>query len=75
MLLEFSQVDVLCLQETWLPRGGCVPNIPGYVLHDQRRAKGKRGGFAMLVRKGLHCTRTVSNDYAQLADIKIEAGR
>ena len=75
MLLELSDADMLCLQETWLPKGGCAPDIPGYVVHDQRRTKGKRGGFAMLVRKGLQCTRTLCNDYAQLVDIQLEAGR
>ena len=75
MLLELSDADVLCLKETWLSKGGCAPDVPGYVVHDQRRSKGKRGGFAMLVRKGLHCKRTMCNEYAQLVDIQLEAGR
>ena len=64
MLAEYSNADVLCLQETWLPKCDDVVIVPGYAVFEQRRAKGKRGGFAILVRHGISVTRVFSNDYA-----------
>ena len=73
LLLELTSAHVLCLQETWLPKGGGMPDIPGTV-HEQRRSSGKRGGFATLVKKGLQVTRVVTNDYAILTDLQLPGG-
>ena len=64
MLLEQHQLDVLCVQETWLPPSTCLPLIPGFVVHEQRRQNGTRGGIAMLVRKGIKQIKYVGNEYA-----------
>ncbi len=64
MLAEFSNADVLCLQETCLPKSDAVVIIPGYAIFEQRYAKGKRGGFAILVHQGISVTCVFGNDYA-----------
>ena len=51
-----------------------MPDIPGYNVFEQRRAKGKRGGFATLVKKGLNVTRVVANDYALLTELLLPGG-
>ena len=74
LLFEITSAHVICLQETWLPKGGGMPDIPGYNVFEQRRAKGKRGGFATLVKKGLNVTRVVANDYALLTELLLPGG-
>lgn len=66
LLLEYTRADVICLQETWLPTGGTFPDIPGYTVLEHRRPKGKRGGIALLVRKGLNWTLVHTCEYAQV---------
>ena len=39
-----------------------------------RRTKGKRGGFATLVRKGITVQRHVANEYAQLLELTVPGG-
>ena len=51
-----------------------MPDIPGYTVLEQRRPSGKRGGFATLVKKGLHVTRVAQNDYAILVDLLLPGG-
>ena len=51
-----------------------MPDIPGYNVFEHRRAKGKRGGFATLVKKGLNVTRVVDNDYAILTELLLPGG-
>jgi exonuclease III len=53
MLTELHQLDVLCIQETWLTSSTTQLNIPGYQVYEERRKSGRRGGIAMLVRKGI----------------------
>jgi exonuclease III len=65
MLLETHTLDVLCIQETWLKKSVVELDIPGYQVYEQRREKGKRGGIAILVRKGIKINRYVGNEYAQ----------
>jgi exonuclease III len=74
LLFEVTGAHVICLQETWLPKGGGMPDIPGYNVFEHRRAKGKRGGFATLVKKGLNVTRVVDNDYAILTELLLPGG-
>lgn len=57
---------MICLQETWLPTGGTFPDIPGYTVLEHRRPKGKRGGIALLVKKGLNWTLVHTCEYAQV---------
>ena len=51
-----------------------MPDLPGYNVFEHRRAKGKRGGFATLVKKGINVTRVVDNDYALLTDLLLPGG-
>jgi exonuclease III len=74
LLFEITTAQVICLQETWLPKGGGMPDIPGFHVFEHRRAKGKRGGFATLVKKGINVTRVVDNEYALLTDLLLPGG-
>jgi exonuclease III len=69
MILEMNNIDVLCLQETWLQTSTVQLDIPGYQVHEERRAKGKRGGIAILVKKGIKILRYMGNEYAQSVGI------
>jgi hypothetical protein len=40
-------------------------DIPGYQVFEERRAKGRRGGIALLVKLGLKVLKYVGNEYAQ----------
>ena len=74
LLLEEHQLDILCIQETWLPPSTCLPTIPGYVLYEQRRVNGTRGGIAMLVRKGIKVIQVTGNEYAQGVCLQLVGG-
>jgi hypothetical protein len=39
-------------------------DIPGYQVHEERRAKGKRGGIAILIQKGIKIVKYMGNEYA-----------
>jgi exonuclease III len=65
MLLEVHTLDILCIQETWLTSSTVTLDIPGYQVYEERRQTGKRGGIAMLVRKGIKIIRYIGNEYAQ----------
>lgn len=64
LLMEYMQVDVLCMQETWLSPEASTIYIPGYTCYEQRRNNSKRGGIAILVKKGLKVENVVGNEYA-----------
>jgi exonuclease III len=65
MLLETHTLDILCLQETWMSQSTVKLDIPGYQVYEERRAKGSRGGIAMLIRKGIKVIQYIGNEYAQ----------
>jgi hypothetical protein len=37
--------------------------IPGYQVFEQRRDKGKRGGIAIIIKKGIKILRYMGNEY------------
>ena len=49
MLLEQHNVDILCLQETWITDGAAAPKIEGYTVVEQRRENSTRGEIATYV--------------------------
>ena len=49
-------------------------DIPGYQVHEERRTKGKRGGIAILIRKGIKVVRYMGNEYAQGVGIQVQGG-
>ncbi len=53
MILDTHTLDILCLQETWLPKSSVKLDIPGYLVYEERRAKDRRGGIAIIIRKGI----------------------
>jgi exonuclease III len=63
-ILDAHTLDVLCIQETWLPKSNIKLDIPGYLVYEERRANDRRGGIAILVRKGIKVRRYVGNEYA-----------
>jgi exonuclease III len=65
MLLETHTLDILCLQETWMSQSTVKLDIPGYQVYEERRAKGGRGGIAMIIRKGIKVIQYIGNEYAQ----------
>jgi exonuclease III len=65
MLLEVHTLDVLCIQETWLTSSSVKLDIPGYQVYEERRQISKRGGIAMLVKKGIKILKYIGNEYAQ----------
>jgi exonuclease III len=64
-ILETHTLDVLCVQETWLPKSPVQLDIPGYLVYEERRANDRRGGIAVLIRKGIKIRKYVGNEYAQ----------
>jgi exonuclease III len=67
-------LDVLCVQETWLPTSDIKLDIPGYQVFEERRAKDRRGGIAMFVKKGVKIRKYVGNEYAQGVGIQGQGG-
>jgi exonuclease III len=63
-VLDTHTLDVFCIQETWLPKSNIKLDIPGYQVYEERREHDKRGGIAMLVRKGIQVRRYMGNEYA-----------
>jgi exonuclease III len=74
LLLELHQLDVLCVQETWLPSSSVDWQIPGFSVFEQRRPRGNRGGIAVLVRKGIKVQHSMGNEYAQAVRILLPTG-
>ena len=64
-ILDTHTLDVLCVQETWLQKSTVQLDIPGYLVYEERRATDKRGGVAVLVKKGMKVRKYVGNEYAQ----------
>lgn len=64
MLLEAHTLDVVCLQETWLPPAAVPLCVPGFQVVEHRRGSGKRGGIATLVRKGINIVQHKGNEVA-----------
>ena len=38
MILDIHEVDILCIQETWLNESAVKLDIPGYLVYEERRA-------------------------------------
>ena len=74
LLTQRFDPDVLLLQETWLPSAAEPLQWGDYRVFEQRRARGHRGGIAVLVRKGLSIGRSFGNEYAQVVDITTPNG-
>jgi exonuclease III len=53
VILAEEDIDILCVQETWLAQTAMPPIIPGYNIVEERRKKGNRGGIAIYVKKQL----------------------
>ena len=63
-ILDMHTLDVLCIQETWLPQSTVKLDIPGYLTYEKRRDGDRRGGIAIIVRKGIKVKRYAGNEYA-----------
>ena len=58
LLLELEDLDVLCIQESWMAAGAPVPAMPGYKVVEQRRTQGAHGGLATYYRQSLQLENT-----------------
>ena len=67
-------IDILCIQETWLPDSRVALQVPGFQVFEQRRPHGNRGGIAIMVRKGIKVRKVVGNEYAQSVEIQLPTG-
>ena len=63
LVLEIEDLDVICVQETWMEAGAQVPAIPGFKVLEQRRIEGTRGGLATYFRQSLRLEFTMGNKY------------
>ena len=63
LLLERENLDIICIQETWLAAGATIPDIPGYKVVEQRRAQGTHGGLATYFRQSFRLEATDGNEY------------
>jgi exonuclease III len=68
-LLEQLDVDVLCIQETWIAEGAQLSDLPGYRVVEQRRPTGSRGGIATYIRLAFQIEASVGNEYGMLTKI------
>jgi exonuclease III len=66
LILEQEDIDVFCLQETWIAEGAAPPTLDGFTLVESRRAGSTRGGLAIYVRKPLQIEAQHSNEYGML---------
>ena len=62
--MEQQNVDILCLQETWLADGAAPPILAGFTLVEQRRPESTRGGIATYIRKPLKLETSAGNEYS-----------
>ena len=69
LLLEQEEVDVLCVQETWIAEGTPAPTMPGYQVVEQRRQTGAHGGLATYYRTSLKLESTTGNEYGLLTKL------
>ena len=72
--MEMHTLDILCIQETWLPTSSVKLDIPGYLVYEERRANDRRGGIAILVKKGMKLRKYVVNEYAQGLGVQGQGG-
>jgi exonuclease III len=49
-------------------------DIPGYQVYEERRAKGNRGGIAIIIRKGIKVLKYIGNEYAQGVCLQVQGG-
>ena len=63
LLLELADLDVLCVQETWMATGAPAPEMPGYHVIEQWRAQGAHGGLATYYRQSIQLEATEGNKY------------
>jgi exonuclease III len=63
LLFEQEEVDVLCVQETWIAEGTPSPTMPGYQVVEQRRQTGTHGGLATYYHTLLKLESTAGNEY------------
>jgi len=74
VILDTHTVDVLCIQETWLPQSSIKLDIPGYLVYEERRATDRRGGIAIIIKMGIKVLKYVGNEYAQGLGIQGHGG-
>lgn len=64
MLLEQENIDILCIQETWIAEGAAAPILDGFTLIESRRPGSTRGGLATYIRKPIKIESSHTNEYS-----------
>lgn len=67
--MEQEEVDILCIQETWLAEGAQTPELPGFKVVEARRSQGARGGIATFFRQQFQLEASIGNEYGQLTKL------
>jgi hypothetical protein len=44
-------------------------------VHEKRREQGRRGGIAMLIRKGIKVSKVLTSEYSQAALLQLPLGK
>ena len=53
LIIEQEDINVFCLQETWIADGAAPPTLAGFTLVESRCANSTHGGLAIYIRKPL----------------------
>jgi exonuclease III len=69
LILACKDIDIFCIQETWIAEGAHAPCIEGFQLVESRRPGNSRGGLATYVRKHLKIETNTYNEYGILTKI------
>ena len=71
LILDQTDFDILCLQETWIATQADPSQLKGYRLYEQRQPTGARGGLATYVRNSLNVEATLGNEYCLHTKIRL----
>ena len=63
LVLEQEDIDILCVQETWIADGALAPTLDGYAVVEKRRADSTRGGLATYIKKPIKIESSNINEY------------
>ena len=69
LILTCEDIDIFCIQETWIAEGAPTPHIDGFYLIESRRPGNTRGGLITYIRKPLKIETSAVNEYGILTKI------
>ena len=69
LVLEQEDIDILCVQETWIADDALAPTLDGYALVEKRRPASTRGGLATYIKKPIKIESSNANEYGILTKL------